>query len=228
MPRFEEYMDNAGLSTCYHVMANVAFTGMGEIAGVKEFEWLKSFPKIDEATMIICRLMDDLVTTEREKQWKHIPTGIECYMKTYGVSEEEAVEEFQRNISNAWKDINEELIKPTRPLLMIFLNLARVMDVLYKYKDAYTYSASLKDIIKSLFIDAIPIHACMLVFLLVLPIVGAHDEAFNRIRQMHYVTSHHDLNFIITSHHDFYAFMIVCNINYCMPQSFKKSSIHEF
>ena len=43
------------------------------------------------------------------------------------------------------------------PLLTRILNLARVMDVVYKYEDGYTHSeVVLKDFIASMLIDPVP------------------------------------------------------------------------
>ncbi|MFQ6635370.1 hypothetical protein Gotur_012383 [Gossypium turneri] len=38
---------------------------------------------------------------------------MECYMKQYRVSMQEAYNELYKQINNAWKDINEEFLKPT-------------------------------------------------------------------------------------------------------------------
>nr|QWQ79606.1 TPS48 [Juglans sigillata] len=62
-------------------------------------------------------------------------------MKQHGVSKHEAEEEFKKQIVNAWKDINSDFLKPTqvpKHFLERVLNLARVMDVVYKDGDAYT------------------------------------------------------------------------------------------
>ncbi|KAL6311283.1 hypothetical protein AAG906_013254 [Vitis piasezkii] len=51
----------------------------------------------------------------------HVASGIECYMKQYGASEEEVYDEFQKQVVDAWRDINEEFLRPTvvpMPLLM--------------------------------------------------------------------------------------------------------------
>ena len=64
-------------------------------------------------------------------------------MKQHGAAEEETIEEFRRQIANAWMDINEECLESTqvaKPLLMRSLNLSRVIDVLYKDEDGYTHS----------------------------------------------------------------------------------------
>ncbi|KAF4372309.1 hypothetical protein G4B88_007053 [Cannabis sativa] len=62
-------------------------------------------------------------------------------MKQYGVSEEETCDEMNRRVVIAWKEINEEFLKPTEaasPILVRALNLARVIDLLYKNGDNYT------------------------------------------------------------------------------------------
>ena len=80
-------------------------------------------------------------------------------MKENGATEEEAYVKFRAQIAESWKDINEECLEPREaplPLLMRVVNLARVMDVLYKDEDCYTHAGGLmKDLIKSTFIDPI-------------------------------------------------------------------------
>lgn len=79
-------------------------------------------------------------------------------MKQHGVSEEEVRKLFSRQIEDAWKDMNQELLRPSNqvpmPLLIRVLNLARVMDLLYKEEDAYTHVGKvIRDGITSLLID---------------------------------------------------------------------------
>ena len=81
-------------------------------------------------------------------------------MKQYEASKQEAYDEFRKKIVNAWKDINEECLEPTRvpmPLLVRVLNFTRVMDVLYKEKDEYTHVGELmKNLIASILINPVP------------------------------------------------------------------------
>ena len=88
-------------------------------------------------------------------------SAVECYMKQCGATEEEAVNELRKDVSNAWKDINEECLYPTTvplPLLVRVLNLARVMDVIYKDEDGYTrVGIVLKDFVASLLINPVPL-----------------------------------------------------------------------
>ncbi|KAF2285865.1 hypothetical protein GH714_008495 [Hevea brasiliensis] len=93
-----------------------------------------------------------------EQNREHAPSSVECCMKQHGVSEEETVKLFREEIANAWKDINEEWLKPTpapRPLLERIMNLARAMDVIYKDGDGFTNSYILKDYVASLLKDPV-------------------------------------------------------------------------
>ncbi|KAG6685677.1 hypothetical protein I3842_12G123700 [Carya illinoinensis] len=142
VPTFEEYMNNALVSCGYSALTTLSFVGMGDIATKEAFDWVFSHPRMVKASEIINRLMDDIVSTDFEQQRGHVVSGIECYMKQHGVSKQEVHEEFQKQILNAWKDMNEELLKPTQvpmPLLVRILNLAHVIDLLYKDEDAYTH-----------------------------------------------------------------------------------------
>ena len=82
-------------------------------------------------------------------------------MKQHSVSEQVIHDEFNRQVANAWKDINEECIRPTvvpMPLLMRCLNLTRVVDVIYKEGNNYTHiGKEMKDNVASVLIDPIPI-----------------------------------------------------------------------
>lgn len=62
---------------------------------------------------------------------------IECYMKEYEVSKQEAYIEFQKEITNRWKDTNKELLHPIEVHMFVLervLNFTRAMDILYKRK----------------------------------------------------------------------------------------------
>ncbi|KAL6315892.1 hypothetical protein AAG906_013236 [Vitis piasezkii] len=137
VPTFEEYMHVALVSCGYCMLATTSFVGMGEIATKEAFDWVTSNPKILSSSNFIIRLIDDIKSHKR-----HVASAVECYMKQYGVSEEQVYSEFQKQIENAWLDINQECLKPTAvsmPLLARILNLSRTMDVIYKEQDSYTH-----------------------------------------------------------------------------------------
>ncbi|KAF3456768.1 hypothetical protein FNV43_RR01422 [Rhamnella rubrinervis] len=158
IPTMEEYMQTALLSCGYFLLTTTSFVGMGDIVTKEAFDWVFRDPKIVKAASTVNRLMDDIVSTEFEQKRGHVASGIHCYMKEHdGVSEDEVCELFNRQIVDAWKDINQELLRPTQvpmPLLTRVLNLARVMDLLYRDEDSYTHVGKvLRDGITSLLID---------------------------------------------------------------------------
>ncbi|KAG5568683.1 hypothetical protein H5410_064300 [Solanum commersonii] len=51
---------------------------------------------------------------QHEQQREHGASFIECYMKEYRASKQEAYAEAQRQIANAWKDINNDYLHATQ------------------------------------------------------------------------------------------------------------------
>ncbi|XVE80840.1 hypothetical protein DITRI_Ditri15bG0012800 [Diplodiscus trichospermus] len=160
-PTLEEYMSVALVTTACHLLTVASFVGMDDTITKDTFIWTFNDPRILRASKIICRLMDDIVCHKFEQERGHIPSAVECYMKQYGASEEEACYEFNKRIMDAWKDINEEFLKPTAvpvSALNRILNLTRVMYLLKKDEDAYTHvGEEAKTSITSLLIDPIPV-----------------------------------------------------------------------
>nr|AGV28055.1 sesquiterpene synthase [Azadirachta indica var. indica] len=161
VPKMNEYMIVALVTSAYSMLATTSFVGMGDIVTKEAFEWLFSNPKMIIASSVVCRLMDDIVSHKFEQKRGHVASSIECFMKEHGASEEEACNEFQKKITNAWKDINEECLRPTSvpmPLLLRILNLTRVIDVIYKDEDGYTHAGVvLKGYVASFLIDPVPV-----------------------------------------------------------------------
>ncbi|KAK8648765.1 hypothetical protein V6N13_129508 [Hibiscus sabdariffa] len=127
VPIFEEYMRVAMKASTFDVLLTISFIGMREVAGIQAFEWLQNDPKILKATNVI--LMNDIVS-------------------------------HKRLLEDAWMDVNEECIRLTavpRDLLVRSLNLARVSYLFYKHGDGYTNLEYVKDDIRAMFVDPIPI-----------------------------------------------------------------------
>ncbi|KAK7312996.1 hypothetical protein VNO77_37311 [Canavalia gladiata] len=83
------------------------------------------------------------LSPSHEQKREYVSSALECYMKQHGVTKQEAIGELYKQVTSAWKDINEEYLNPNkvpRPLLTVVFNLSRVMDVLYKDRDGYTHS----------------------------------------------------------------------------------------
>ncbi|KAF4368355.1 hypothetical protein F8388_019072 [Cannabis sativa] len=88
-----------------------------------------------------------------------VASAVECYIKQYGVTDEEAIEKLNEQVNDSWKDLNEDLLYPIaipRPLLMRVLNLVRVNHEMYREGDGFTQPTLLKNLIDTLIIN--PIH----------------------------------------------------------------------
>ncbi|EOY12642.1 Delta-cadinene synthase isozyme A [Theobroma cacao] len=160
-PTFEEYKANALPTSGYAMLAITAFVGMGDVVTQETFNWAAKDPNIIRASTIICRFMDDIAEHKFNQRREDDCSAIECYVEQYGVSAQEAYDEFNKHIESSWKDVNKEFLKPTEmpvPVLNRSLNLARVMDVLYREGDGYTHvGKAAKDGITSLLIDPVPL-----------------------------------------------------------------------
>ncbi|KAL5803912.1 hypothetical protein ACOSQ3_030712 [Xanthoceras sorbifolium] len=161
VPPFDEYLRYSLISIGSFSYTAAKFLGMEEeIAGINAFEWLQSRPKIRTAAYVIARLKNDLIGHKSEFKRAHVACGVECYMKEYGLSMKETAEKFDVIFENAWKDMNEECMKPTTVPMEILLrvaNIGRLMEVTYKNMDGYTNPQYLQDDITKLFIEQIPI-----------------------------------------------------------------------
>ncbi|XP_058220637.1 (-)-germacrene D synthase-like [Rhododendron vialii] len=160
VPSMDEHMAIALLSCGYQSVSTMSLIGMGELATKEAFDWVSSYPLIVHASSVVCRLMDDMAGHKHEQERGHLASSIECYMKQYGATEEKAVVEFQKRVTNAWKDMNSECLHPTpvpMPLLQLPLNLARIIYVLYNGGDNYTHSGTkLKGFVTLVLVDSVP------------------------------------------------------------------------
>ncbi|KAL3503370.1 hypothetical protein ACH5RR_037819 [Cinchona calisaya] len=167
-PTIEEYMQN-GLITCgYTTLTIISFLGMGDIVTKEDFDWASNDPEILKAASIICRLRDDIVGHKFEQERGHVASAVECYMKQHGVTEQNACEKFYGQIEDAWKVLNQQFYKPSnssaaakyvpcKAVLLRVLNLARVIDVVYKHNDEYTHvGEAMRSYVNSLLIEPVP------------------------------------------------------------------------
>ncbi|MFQ6652352.1 hypothetical protein Gotur_024258 [Gossypium turneri] len=102
----EEYMRNGVLSAGNIMLTVTSFVGMEDFVMPEIFNWASNNPKIIDASSIAIRLTNDVTSHKRG----HCVSAVECYMREHAVSEEEACSELKKQVENAWKDINQELI----------------------------------------------------------------------------------------------------------------------
>ncbi|XP_065856580.1 terpene synthase 5-like isoform X1 [Euphorbia lathyris] len=158
-PSFDEYMKIGRVTSTFDFVTSAVIQGI-ENMGIKEILWVRNNPPMVEATKFFSRLMNDIAARKDETKREDFPKGLDCYMKQYGVSRPEAIEAIFKILENKWKDMNEDLLKPTtmpKILLKYTFNFARMSMVFYIGTDLFTYESSSKEIITSLFINQLPI-----------------------------------------------------------------------
>lgn len=159
-PTMEEYMPLQLKTTGYGMLSTTSLVGMGDVVTKHAFEWSLSDCKIVKAAETICRLMDDISSHHFEQKRGHLLSSVELLMKEHGFSEQEAEKKLRKRVNDAWKDTNEEFLRPTAvptPILTRVLNLSRAMDVLYSDGDNYTHSGTkLKGYVTTLFVSPLP------------------------------------------------------------------------
>ncbi|KAG5601061.1 hypothetical protein H5410_032431 [Solanum commersonii] len=161
IPKCEEHLENALVSCGSLMVTTSSLVGMEEFIPKQTYEWLMNDPLIVRASSIICRAMDNIIGHEAEQERGHVASIIECYMKEYGASKQEAYMTYHKEVINGWKDVNKELLRPIEVPIFVLervLNFTRVMDMLYKEEDAYTNSkGKLKNMISLLLVESIKI-----------------------------------------------------------------------
>nr|ALO69830.1 putative sesquiterpene synthase [Persicaria minor] len=161
-PTCDEYLEKASIvSFGYNLGTVVCFLGMGDVATKEAFEWARGNPKVVRAAGIIGRLMDDIGSHDFEQGRDHVPSAVECYIRQHGVDEVTAQRELGKRVESSWKDISEMMLKPymmPKPLLTRIPNECRIVDVIYKGEDSYTFSTTtMKKNISHILTDPIPI-----------------------------------------------------------------------
>ncbi|VVB12220.1 unnamed protein product [Arabis nemorensis] len=158
VPSFEDYMEVGEVEFgVYMVMAGTLMRM--EHATEESYEWLKSRPKLIQSIAINARLMNDMTGFEDDMSRGYVTTGMNCYMKQYGVTKSEAFRELHKMRVDNETIVNEELLKTKnvpRRILKEAINCARMTRVAYAYGEGFTHpEGKIKDFISSLYLDQI-------------------------------------------------------------------------
>lgn len=163
MPTFEEYMNNSVVTSCIYVMFLALVPGMESVTE-QDIQWFLSEPKLVISTAKMGRHLEDLGSHERENRDGKMVTVVDCYMRQYGVSKEEALSRFEELVEDGWKKINTEWAKGSsgsvpKHFVEQLLNYGRIAEVTYKHsEDGYTNPEKfLAPQIAAVFIDPIPV-----------------------------------------------------------------------
>ncbi|KAL5972718.1 hypothetical protein ACLOJK_039523 [Asimina triloba] len=161
VPRLEEYMNNAVVSCGYPLIIVMSFLGMGQVATKEALEWAMNLPNAVRQGSIVGRLANDIMSNQSEQERVHVASAVQCCIKEYNTTYEEACKILQGKISAAWKDLSMECLNPNpvpREVMKRPLNLARATEFYYQCRDGYTDSAfEIKDYITMLLVEPVAV-----------------------------------------------------------------------
>lgn len=98
---------------------------------------------------------------QREQTGDHNVSTVQCYMKEHGTTMHEACKHIQELIEDLWKDMLQHHLARTEQNMIVshmVLCFARTGNYMYQNDvDKFTSSHTIKEAIKRLFVDPIPV-----------------------------------------------------------------------
>ncbi|KAF7012872.1 hypothetical protein CFC21_027021 [Triticum aestivum] len=160
-PRFEDRLHLGAMSIGAIELCVYAMVCMGDEMPEGALEWVLGYPDVVMACARIGRLMNDLAASSKPRNNRDVANCMECYASEHKVTEEVAFAAIDSMIEDEWKTTNQARFKHGHDLLPAVqrvINFTLSGPVYYgDRKDAFTFSSHLEDIIKSLFVNPIPI-----------------------------------------------------------------------
>nr|XP_016477108.1 PREDICTED: (E,E)-germacrene B synthase-like [Nicotiana tabacum] len=159
IPKCDEYLENGSASIGIMLMTVTSLVGLEELITKETLEWVINDPLILRASGVIRRLKDDIIGHNFEQQRGHVASFIECYMKEYGASKQEAYAAVDKEMANAWKDINTEFLRPSQVPTFVLervINPTRLV-IGFQESDFINTQGEYKDKITSLLVDSVKI-----------------------------------------------------------------------
>ncbi|RWR77287.1 alpha-terpineol synthase isoform X1 [Cinnamomum micranthum f. kanehirae] len=136
IPKFDEYLDNALVSVGVPLVLGLSYPMIQQHISKAEIDLIPEDLNLLRWASIIFRLYNDLATSKAEQQRGDVPKSIQCYMHETGSSEEVAANHIRDLISDAWKELNAECLKPTslsKHYVGLTLNSARSGVLMYHH-----------------------------------------------------------------------------------------------
>uniref|UniRef100_A0ACD5Z977 Uncharacterized protein n=1 Tax=Avena sativa TaxID=4498 RepID=A0ACD5Z977_AVESA len=134
--------------------------GMGDTATKEAFEWALGCTDAIKACAVVTRFMNDLASFKHGKNKYDVHSSVECYICEHGVANDVVFGKIGSMIEDAWKTTNQARFEHPGLLSVIqrVVNLTTSMPFMYgDQKDAFTFSTSLDETIRRLFVDPIPL-----------------------------------------------------------------------
>ncbi|KAK6781271.1 hypothetical protein RDI58_023455 [Solanum bulbocastanum] len=98
IPKCEEYKRNATITVSNQMILITCLIVAGKFISKETFEWMMNKSLIAPASSLINRLKDEIIGHEHEQQREHGASFIECYLKEYRASKQEAYAEARRQL----------------------------------------------------------------------------------------------------------------------------------
>ncbi|KAK1273625.1 putative terpene synthase 13 [Acorus gramineus] len=138
IPKPEEYLKSAVISSAMHMLCVNIFFLLGEQITKESIDYLEGHPTIISSPAMILRLVDDLGKAKDGNQEGFDGSYLECYLKENpNSSVENAKKHMKGMILDAWKRLNKECLSSPEPFSRRFaqssLNGARLVRTMYDY-----------------------------------------------------------------------------------------------
>uniref|UniRef100_K3ZLH1 Terpene synthase n=1 Tax=Setaria italica TaxID=4555 RepID=K3ZLH1_SETIT len=159
-PSFKEHLDVSLMATGLPLLFFTALMSAGQVINNEAFEWALDMPDMFCANIEVGRFLNDIGSYKalyrQGKCEKDVASTVECYMREYGTTGEEAVAAIAGMVEHAWRRINKACmeVKPAvEPVVQCLLNTTRVLEAYYLHgRDGLTYGRDLKELITFLFL----------------------------------------------------------------------------
>ncbi|PUZ50068.1 hypothetical protein GQ55_6G030000 [Panicum hallii var. hallii] len=131
----------------------LTFVSLGDVTTREAIDWALTYPKIVRGVTVIARIMNDIMSHEREQASDHMASTVQTCMKQYGVTVEEAIEKLKVILEKAWMDMVQECLDQKYPMALLekVVSFAQSIDFFYKSEDLYTLPCNLKDTLTSIY-----------------------------------------------------------------------------
>ncbi|CAH8377637.1 unnamed protein product [Eruca vesicaria subsp. sativa] len=157
LPSFEEYMEVAEVEITPYVALAGCFMCLGKMTTKEAYKWLKSRPRLVKSVCVRGRLMNDITGLEDDMSRGQITNAVNCYMKQYGVTKQDALRELHQMVVDTDNIINEELLTTTdvsRLVLKTIMGLAQSISVLYNGYEGFTFpEGKIKEYMTCVFVN---------------------------------------------------------------------------
>ncbi|KAJ3697484.1 hypothetical protein LUZ61_001189 [Rhynchospora tenuis] len=159
VPTLKEYLDNAWVSIGGIVVLSYAYCMNDDVNATNLKQFLSGYPDIVRYSSMICRLYNDLATSNDELKRGDNNKSIQCYMHHEKVSESVARQKIKDLIWKYWKLLNGEVVGNSafhKYFRDAALDVPRMAQFLYQHGDGFANpDGETKDQVTLLFLEPV-------------------------------------------------------------------------